>query len=117
MTRHQLAQRLGWLLYLAALPLGLVQTAERWSRIGGPWLAEVASQAGIRTEAGYFFGAVAGGFLALTVPPLIGGVLGYALGYAIASAMQFVDHSEVELERLQQERAMEKKRQANAAQA
>ena len=37
--------------------------------------------------------------------------------HAIASAMQFVDHSEVELERLQQERAMEKKRQANAAQA
>ena len=31
---------------------------------------------------------------------------------AIAGAMQFVDHSEVELERLQQERAMEKKRAA-----
>jgi thymidylate synthase ThyX len=30
---------------------------------------------------------------------------------AIAAAMQFADHSEVELERLQQERAMEKKRQ------
>ena len=29
---------------------------------------------------------------------------------AIAGAMQFADHSEVELERLQQERAMEKKR-------
>jgi thymidylate synthase ThyX len=29
---------------------------------------------------------------------------------AIADAMQFVDHSEVELERLQQERAMERKR-------
>lgn len=37
--------------------------------------------------------------------------------HAIASTMQFVDHSEVELERLQQERAMEKKRQANASQA
>jgi thymidylate synthase ThyX len=32
--------------------------------------------------------------------------------HAIADAMQFVDHSEVELERLQQERAMEKKRNA-----
>ena len=31
--------------------------------------------------------------------------------HAIAAAMQFADHSEVELERLQQERAMEKKRQ------
>ncbi|MGC4085192.1 MAG: FAD-dependent thymidylate synthase [Vicinamibacterales bacterium] len=31
---------------------------------------------------------------------------------AIADAMQFADHSEVELERLQQERAMEKKRAA-----
>ena len=31
---------------------------------------------------------------------------------AIAEAMQFADHSEVELERLQQERAMEKKRTA-----
>jgi hypothetical protein len=29
---------------------------------------------------------------------------------AIAAAMQFVDYSEVELERLQSERAMEKKR-------
>ena len=29
---------------------------------------------------------------------------------AIAAAMQFADHSEVELERLQSERAMEKKR-------
>lgn len=37
--------------------------------------------------------------------------------HAIASAMQFVDHSEVELERLQQERAMEKKRQANSVNA
>ena len=33
---------------------------------------------------------------------------------AIAAAMQFVDHSEVELERLQSERNMEKKRAANA---
>ena len=32
---------------------------------------------------------------------------------AIADAMQFADHSEVELERLQQERAMEKKRNQN----
>jgi thymidylate synthase ThyX len=32
---------------------------------------------------------------------------------AIASSMRFVDHSEVELERLQQERAMEKKRARN----
>jgi thymidylate synthase ThyX len=31
---------------------------------------------------------------------------------AIAAAMQFADHSEVELERLQQERAMEKKRES-----
>ena len=31
---------------------------------------------------------------------------------ALADAMQFADHSEVELERLQQERAMEKKRAA-----
>jgi thymidylate synthase ThyX len=31
---------------------------------------------------------------------------------AIAAAMQFVDHSEVELERLQSERALERKRQA-----
>ena len=31
---------------------------------------------------------------------------------AIAEAMQFADHSEVELERLQAERAMEKKRSA-----
>jgi thymidylate synthase ThyX len=33
---------------------------------------------------------------------------------AIAAAMQFVDHSEVELERLQSERSMEKKRQSFA---
>jgi hypothetical protein len=33
---------------------------------------------------------------------------------AIAAAMQFVDHSEVELERLQSERNLEKKRAANA---
>jgi thymidylate synthase ThyX len=32
--------------------------------------------------------------------------------HAIAAAMQFADHSEVELERLQSERALEKKRQA-----
>jgi thymidylate synthase ThyX len=32
---------------------------------------------------------------------------------AIAAAMQFVDHSSVELERLQSERALEKKREAN----
>ena len=31
---------------------------------------------------------------------------------AVAAAMSFVDHSEVELERLQAERALEKKRQA-----
>src|SRR5438046_6788792 len=31
---------------------------------------------------------------------------------AIAEAMQFADHSEVELERLQSERALERKRQA-----
>ena len=31
---------------------------------------------------------------------------------AIAAAMRFVDHSEVELERLQAERAMEQKRQS-----
>ena len=37
----------------------------------------------------------------------IAGVAGH---HAIAAAMQFADHSEVELERLQQERAMEKKR-------
>jgi hypothetical protein len=30
--------------------------------------------------------------------------------HAIAAAMHFADHSEVELERLQSERAMEKKR-------
>jgi hypothetical protein len=34
---------------------------------------------------------------------------------AIAAAMQFADHSAVELERLQSERALEKKRTANAA--
>jgi thymidylate synthase ThyX len=34
--------------------------------------------------------------------------------HAIAGAMQFVDHSDVELERLQSERSMEKKRSANA---
>ena len=33
---------------------------------------------------------------------------------AIADAMQFADHSTVELERLQQERAMEKKRLARS---
>jgi len=33
----------------------------------------------------------------------------------IAAAMQFVDHSEVELERLQAERTMEKKRTADSA--
>jgi len=32
---------------------------------------------------------------------------------AIADAMQFVDHSVVELERLQSERALEKKRSQN----
>ena len=32
--------------------------------------------------------------------------------YLRAAAMQFADHSEVELERLQSERALEKKRQA-----
>jgi hypothetical protein len=32
--------------------------------------------------------------------------------HAIAAAMQFADHSEVELERLQSERALERKRQA-----
>jgi thymidylate synthase ThyX len=32
---------------------------------------------------------------------------------AIAASMQFADHSEVELERLQQERAMENKRARN----
>jgi len=32
--------------------------------------------------------------------------------HAIAEAMQFADHSEVELERLQAERAMERKRTA-----
>ena len=36
---------------------------------------------------------------------------------AIADAMQFVDHSEVELERLQSERSMEKKRSAIARSA
>lgn len=35
--------------------------------------------------------------------------------HAIAEAMQFADHSEVELERLQQERAMESKRNKNPA--
>lgn len=34
---------------------------------------------------------------------------------AIADAMQFADHSEVELERLQQERAMERKRQSSSS--
>ena len=33
--------------------------------------------------------------------------------HAIAEAMQFADHSEVELERLQQERRMEQKRSEN----
>jgi hypothetical protein len=33
--------------------------------------------------------------------------------HAIAEAMQFADHSEVELERLQQERRMEQKRAEN----
>jgi hypothetical protein len=33
---------------------------------------------------------------------------------AIGDAMQFVDYSSVELERLQSERALEKKRQARA---
>jgi thymidylate synthase ThyX len=33
---------------------------------------------------------------------------------AIADAMRYADHSEVELERLQQERAMEKKRSSQA---
>jgi hypothetical protein len=33
---------------------------------------------------------------------------------AIAAAMQFADHSEVELERLQSERALEQKRHENA---
>jgi hypothetical protein len=33
--------------------------------------------------------------------------------HAIAEAMQFADHSEVELERLQSERALEKKRLRN----
>jgi hypothetical protein len=37
--------------------------------------------------------------------------------HAIAGAMQFVDHSEVELERLQSERSMEKKRSAIARSA
>jgi thymidylate synthase ThyX len=37
--------------------------------------------------------------------------------HAIADAMQFVDHSEVELERLQSERSMEKKRSAIARSA
>ena len=32
--------------------------------------------------------------------------------HAIATAMQFVDHSDVELERLQSERSLEKKRQS-----
>jgi hypothetical protein len=32
--------------------------------------------------------------------------------HAIAAAMKFVDHSNVELERLQSERALERKRQA-----
>lgn len=87
MTRHELAKRVAWVLYIATIPLGLIQTAERWARIGGPWLAEVASQAGVRTEAGYFFGAVAGGFLALTVPPLAAGILGYVLGYVLGAAL------------------------------
>ena len=39
----------------------------------------------------------------------IGDVAGHR---AIAETMQFADHSEVELERLQQERAMENKRRA-----
>ena len=34
---------------------------------------------------------------------------------AMAEAMQFADHSDVELERLQSERAMESKRQVRAA--
>jgi hypothetical protein len=34
--------------------------------------------------------------------------------HAIADAMQFVDHSSVELERLQSERALEKKRAARS---
>jgi hypothetical protein len=41
----------------------------------------------------------------------IGNVAGH---HAIADAMQFADHSEVELERLQQERNLEKKRSAPA---
>jgi hypothetical protein len=41
----------------------------------------------------------------------IGEVAGH---HAIADAMQFVDHSEVELERLQSERQLEKKRSAIA---
>ena len=39
---------------------------------------------------------------------------GRGIGRAIADAMRFVDHSEVELERLQSERALEKKRQSLA---
>jgi thymidylate synthase ThyX len=40
-------------------------------------------------------------------------IAGHAGHRAIAAAMQFTDHSEVELERLQSERALEKKRGAN----
>ena len=42
-------------------------------------------------------------------------IAGTAGHHAIAAAMQFVDHSEVELERLQSERNLEKKRAANVA--
>lgn len=88
MTRHELAKRVAWILYGITFPLGLVQTAERWSRIGGPWLADVASRAGVRTEAGYFFGAVAGGFLALVVPPLVAGAVGYVAGFGLGAALR-----------------------------
>lgn len=86
LTRRALAQRIGWIAYSLAVPLGMVPGAERWSHLGGPWLADVASRHGIRTETGYFFGAAGAGFLALTVIPAAAGLAGYLVGTVVGLA-------------------------------
>ncbi len=79
--RHDLARRVAWVTYVAGIPLGMVPGAEHYAQLGGPWLGEIATRYGIRTETGFFFGAAGAGFLALVVIPAVAGAVGYAIGW------------------------------------
>ncbi len=81
LTRNDLARRVARLTYVVGIPLGMVPGAERCAQVGGPWLGEVATRYGVRTETGFFFGAAGAGLFALIAIPALAGAVGYAVGW------------------------------------